>query len=161
MLMKLSRTLWGPPEYESFPCFQFLVDRKQASFTLLETSVGKESPCNSGDPSSNPESGRSAGEGIGYPLQYSWASLVENYSPSIIYLGGDLGSVPGLGRSPGEGKSYPFQYSGLESSMGWKELAVTKLLSLFTVSFPPFLTVPEIQIQIQTTATQGWEGMQK
>ena len=23
-----------------------------------------------------PESGRSAGEGIGYPLQYSWASLV-------------------------------------------------------------------------------------
>ena len=29
-----------------------------------------------GDPSSIPESGRYAGEGIGYPLQYSWASLV-------------------------------------------------------------------------------------
>ena len=32
--------------------------------------------CNAGDPSSIPESGRSPGEGIGYPLQYSWASLV-------------------------------------------------------------------------------------
>ena len=32
--------------------------------------------CSSGDPSSIAESGRSVGEGIGYPLQYSWASLV-------------------------------------------------------------------------------------
>ena len=39
-------------------------------------SVGKESACNAGDPSSIPESGRSAGEGIDYPLQYSWASLM-------------------------------------------------------------------------------------
>ena len=35
------------------------------------SSVGKESACNGGDPSSIPELGRSAGEGIGYPLQYS------------------------------------------------------------------------------------------
>ena len=41
-----------------------------------DSSVGKESSCNAGDPSSIPGSGRSAGEGIGYPLQYSWASLV-------------------------------------------------------------------------------------
>ena len=39
-------------------------------------SVGKESACNPGDPGSIPGSGRSAGEGIGYPLQDSWASLV-------------------------------------------------------------------------------------
>ena len=38
--------------------------------------VGKESACNAGGPSLVPGSGRSAGEGIGYPLQYSWASLV-------------------------------------------------------------------------------------
>ena len=38
--------------------------------------VGKESTCNAGDPSSIPGSGRSAGEGIGCPLQYSWGSLV-------------------------------------------------------------------------------------
>ena len=40
------------------------------------SSVGKEPACNAGDPGSIPGSGRSAGEGIGYPLQYSWASLV-------------------------------------------------------------------------------------
>ena len=39
-------------------------------------SAGKESTCNAADPSSVPGSGRSTGEGIGYPLQYSWASLV-------------------------------------------------------------------------------------
>ena len=38
--------------------------------------ASKESACSAGDPSSIPESGRSPGEGIGCPLQYSWASLV-------------------------------------------------------------------------------------
>ena len=41
-----------------------------------ESSVGKESSCNAGDPNSIPGLERSPGEGIGYPLQYSWASLV-------------------------------------------------------------------------------------
>ena len=36
----------------------------------------KESACNEGDLGSIPGLGRSAGEGIGYPLQYSWVSLV-------------------------------------------------------------------------------------
>ena len=40
------------------------------------SSVGKESACNAGDPSSIPGLGRSSGEGIGYLLQYSWAFLV-------------------------------------------------------------------------------------
>ena len=40
------------------------------------SSVGKESACNAGDTGSMPGLGRSSGEGIGYPLQYSWASLV-------------------------------------------------------------------------------------
>ena len=39
-------------------------------------SDGKESTCNEGDLGSIPGLGRSAGEGINYPLQYSWASLV-------------------------------------------------------------------------------------
>ena len=39
-------------------------------------SAGKDSACNAGDPSAIPGSGRSLGEGTGYPLQYSWASLV-------------------------------------------------------------------------------------
>jgi hypothetical protein len=39
---------------------------------------------------------------------------------------GDLGSIPWLGRSPGEGKGYPLQYSGLENSMDYTVLGVTK-----------------------------------
>ena len=39
------------------------------------SSAGKESTCNAGDPGSIPGLGRSPGEEIGYPLQYSWASL--------------------------------------------------------------------------------------
>ena len=38
---------------------------------IPESSVGKESGCSAGDPSSIPESGRSAGEGTCYPLLYS------------------------------------------------------------------------------------------
>ena len=41
-----------------------------------DSSDGKESTCNAGDPRLIPGLGRSPGEGIGYPLQYSWASLV-------------------------------------------------------------------------------------
>ena len=40
------------------------------------SSVGKDSICNAGDSGSIPEWGRSPGEGTGYPLQCSWASLV-------------------------------------------------------------------------------------
>ena len=47
----------------------FLVD-------FSDSSVRKESPWNAGDARVIPGSGRSAGEGIGYPLQCSWASLV-------------------------------------------------------------------------------------
>ena len=38
--------------------------------------AGKESACNAGDSSLIPGLGRYPGKGIGYPLQYSWASLV-------------------------------------------------------------------------------------
>ena len=40
------------------------------------SSAGKESACNAGDPGSIPGSGRSFVEGIGYPIQYPWVSLV-------------------------------------------------------------------------------------
>ena len=45
-------------------------------FRFPDSSVGKESTCNAEDPGLIPGSGRSAGEGIGYLLQYSWASFV-------------------------------------------------------------------------------------
>ena len=40
-----------------------------------DSSIGKESACNAGDPGSIPGLGTSTGKEIGYPLQYSWASL--------------------------------------------------------------------------------------
>ena len=51
--------------------FQFFKDPPYCSLDFPDSSVGKESACNAGDPASIPGSGRSAGEGIGYPLQYS------------------------------------------------------------------------------------------
>ena len=87
-----------------------------------DISVGKISTCNAGDPGSIPGSRRSAGEGIGCPLQYSWASLVAQLvknPPAMQETWFDpwVGKIPGLGRSPGEGKDYPLHYSGLENSM--------------------------------------------
>ena len=46
-----------------------------AQCSFLHSSVGKESACNAGNPSLIPGLGGFAGEGIGYPLQYSWALL--------------------------------------------------------------------------------------
>ena len=54
------------------------MDKEDVLYTqgFPDSSVGKESTCNAGDSSSIPGLGRSAGEGIDYPLQYSWASPV-------------------------------------------------------------------------------------
>ena len=81
------------------------------------SSVGKESACNAGDPGLIPGLGRSIGEGIGYPLQYSWGFFCALAGKESACNAGDLGSTPGLGRSLGEGKGSPLQYSGLENSM--------------------------------------------
>ena len=62
-------------------------------------SAGKESACNVGDPSLIPGSGRSAGGGIGYPLQYSWASL-------MVQLG----------------KNLPSMWETWVQSLGWEDI---------------------------------------
>ena len=64
-----------------------------------------------------PGLGRSAGEGIGYPLQYSWPFLVAQLGKKSARNAGDLGSIPVLGRSPGEGNGNPFRYSCLENPL--------------------------------------------
>ena len=100
----------------------------EANSHFPDSSVGKESTCNAEDPGSILGLGRSAGEGIGYPLVFLGfpGGLAGKESTCIV---GDLGSIPGLERSPGEGKGYPLQYSGLEKTMdltGLKELDMTK-----------------------------------
>ena len=101
------------------------------------SSVGKESSCNARNPRSIPVLGRSTGEGIGYPLQYSWASRVLQLVKKICLQWRRPVFDPWVGRSPGEGKSYSLQFSGLENSMDCLVHGVAKSwigLSIF-VSF--------------------------
>ena len=51
---------------------------------------GKESACKTGNPGLIPGSERSTGEGIGYPLQYSWASVLALFL--LIYFCPGYGS---------------------------------------------------------------------
>ena len=54
----------------------YCLSSSSARVGFPDSSVGKESTCNAGDPGFIPGLGRSNGEGIAYPLQYFWASLV-------------------------------------------------------------------------------------
>ena len=53
---------------------------------------------------------------MGYPLRYSWVSLVAQLVKNLPAMQ-ETCSISGLGRCPGEGKGYPLKYSGLENSM--------------------------------------------
>ena len=91
-----------------------------------DSSVGNKSACNAGDPGLIPGLGRSAGEGIGNPLQYSWASLVAQLVKNLPVMWETWVRSLGLGRSPGERKGYSLQYSGLENPMDCIVHGVTK-----------------------------------
>ena len=81
---------------------------------FLSGSSGKESDRNAGDPGLISGSGRSPGEGIDYPLQYSWASLMAQMVKNLL---ADLDLILGLERSPGGGHGNPLQYPCLENPM--------------------------------------------
>ena len=89
-------------------------------------SVGKESTCNAGDPVLLPGSGRSPGEPIGYPPQYSWASLMAQLVKNPPAMRETWVQSLVLRRSPGEGKGYSLQCSGLENSVDCIVLEVAK-----------------------------------
>ena len=67
---------------------------------------------------------------IGYPLQFSWASLVAQLGKKSACNAGDLGLIPGLERSPGEGKGYPPSILAWRIPWGHKEWDRTEWLSL-------------------------------
>ena len=72
-------------------------------FCIPGSSASRESACNTEDHSLIPLWGRSPEKGIGYPPQYSWASLVVSDGKEFACNAGSLGLTPGWGRSPGEG----------------------------------------------------------
>ena len=82
-----------------------------------DSSVGKESACNAGDPGSIPGSRRSPGEGIGYSFQYSWASLVAQLVKNLPAMRETWVQSLGWEDPLEKGKGYPLQYSSLENSM--------------------------------------------
>ena len=61
------------------------------------SSPGKESSYNAEDPSSIPRSRRYAGEGIGYPLQYSWTSFVTQLVKNLPAMWETWDQFPGWG----------------------------------------------------------------
>ena len=103
-------------------------------FLFPDSSVGKESACNSGDPGSIPGSGRFAGEGIGYPLQYSWASLVAQLvkNPPAMW---EIWFQSMGWEDPLEKERlhtlvfWPGEFHGLNSPRGHKESDMTEQLS--------------------------------
>ena len=98
----------------------------QISMGFPHSLVGRESTCNAGDPGLIPGSGRSAGEGIGYPLQFWGASLVAQLIKNLPAI--EETWVQSLGwEDPLEkGKLptsvfWPGEFHGRNSSWGCKE----------------------------------------
>ena len=99
-----------------------------------DSSVGKEFTFNAGDLSLIPGLGRSIGEGIGYPLQYSWASFVAQLvrNPSAMWetCVRSLGWKDPLEKGRATHSAFwPGEFHGLYSPWGHKESDTTERLS--------------------------------
>ena len=115
-----------------------------------DSSVGKESVCNAGDPGSIPGSGRYTREGIGYPLQYSWASLeaqLVKKPPGMQETW--VGKIPWRRERLLTPVLWPGEFHGLYNPWGCQESDMTERLSLSLVSslclgHAGFLAAPQI-----------------
>ena len=96
----------------------------------------KESACNEGDSSSIPGPGRSAGEWMGYPVQYSWASVVAQLVRNLPVMWETFGFDPWDGKIPWRKEQlptpvfWPREFHGLYGPWGCKESDKTEQLSL-------------------------------
>ena len=116
-----------------------------------DSSVGKESACNAGDPSSIPGSARSAGEVISYSLQYSWASLVAQLVNTHLQCRRP-GFSPWVGKIPWRRERlptpafWPAEFHGLYSPWGcrvrhnWSAFTFTKCIQsiFFSIKLQKF-----------------------
>ena len=114
---------------------QKMVFGKLDKMDFLGSSVVKESTCNAGDPGLIPGSGRSAAEGMVYPLQFSWASLVvqlvKNLPATWETWVRSLGWEEPLEKGKATHSSIlTREFHGLYSPLGCKESDMTERLSL-------------------------------
>ena len=113
-----------------FNCMVFCFFSQQKLLCVLAlssgSSVGEESTWNAGNPSTIPVSGRSAGDGIGYPLQYSWASLLTQLVKNLPAMW-EIWVWSLAWEDPlGQGMVTHFSNSGLENSMDYIVRRVAK-----------------------------------
>ena len=94
------------------------------------SSVGKESACNAEDPGLIPGSGRSTGEGTGYALQYSWASLVAQVVKHLPAIWETWVQSLGWEDPLEKGKATGSSILAWRIPWGCKELDMTEQLSL-------------------------------
>ena len=95
---------------------------------LPDSSDWKESTGNAGDPSSIPGSGRSPAAGIGYPLQYSWASLVAQLVknlPAMWAFDPWVGKIPWRREPLSTPVFWPGGFRGVDSPWDCKESDMT------------------------------------
>ena len=79
------------------------------------------------DPSLIPGLGRSTGEMIGYPLQYSWASLVDQLVKNLPAMQETwVGKIPWRREKLLTPVFWPGEFHGLYSPWGRKELDMTE-----------------------------------
>ena len=137
----------GQPTWDTGKASVFLLAQREKKKTWLQlwtgfpdSSVGKEFTCNAGDTGLIPGSGRSTGEGMGYPLQYSWASLAPQLVKNLPAMRETW--VQSLGwEDPLEKESlptpvfWPGDFHGLYSPWGRKELDTIEWLSVSFFSF--------------------------
>ena len=98
---------------------------------FLGSSAGKESACKAG----NPGSGRMAGEGIGYPFRYSWASLVAQLVKDLpatweTWVWSMIGEDPLEKGKVTHSSILAWKFHGLYSPWSCKESDMTEQLSL-------------------------------
>ena len=98
-------------------CFYSGATKRPFLLGFPDSSVGKESACNAGDPGLIPGSGSSAGEGTGYPLQYSWSSLVAQTVKNLPAMQETW--VPSLGWKDALEKGKPTHSSILAWRIPW------------------------------------------
>ena len=101
-----------------------------------DSSDGNVSACNAGDPGSIPGLGRSTGEGLGCPLQYSWASLVAQLVKNLPAMWETqvwIGKIPWRREWLPTPVLFPGELCLLYSPWDHKELDTSEGLSLFII----------------------------